>query len=181
MQEVRLFIEQYHYSKNINGVKISQCFKATNQEKLYGAMLFGQLSTTAWKKFAEKESEVLELRRLVMLDTCLKYSESRFIGFCLRWIKKEMPWVKVLCSYADPMYGHAGVIYKATNFVFDGMTPDDKGFYNPITGKTYHSRALRTKYKGDYKPFVKKLRKMKEEGLLKETVLKGKYRYIFKF
>ena len=178
---VRKFIEQNHYSKSINGVKISQCFKVMYNNELVGASLFGQLSTTAWKKFGKTEAEVLELRRLVLLDTCGKNSESRFIGFCLRWIKRNLKQVKVIVSYADPTFGHTGVIYKASNFTFTGMTPDDKGYFDPTTNKIYHSRALRTKYKGEYKPFVKRLRKMHKEGVLKEIILKGKYRYIYTF
>ncbi len=38
-----------------------------------------------------------------------------------------------------------------------------------ITGKVYHSRALRTKYKGKYKPFVERLCNKKHLGLLEES------------
>tara|TARA_R100000935_G_C2770078_1_gene137298 strand:- start:94 stop:774 length:681 start_codon:yes stop_codon:yes gene_type:complete len=177
--EVRPFIETNHYSKSINGVKITQCFKVEHLGKLVGAVLFGQLSTTAWKKFGKTEAEVLELRRLVLLDECGKNSESRVIGYCLRWLRNHLPHVKKIVSYADPMYGHDGVIYRASNFTMIGVTTDDKGFYDADTGKTYHSRAMRTKYKGDYKPFVKRLRAKLEAGLLVEKVLKGKFCYVY--
>ncbi len=179
IQGVRSFIEDNHYSKSINGVKITQCFSVDYEGELVGAVLFGQLSTTAWKKFGDTEKEVLELRRLVLLDKCQRNSESRVIGFCLRWIKKNIPEVKTVVSYADPMYGHEGVIYKASNFKMVGMTPDDKGFYDPESGKTYHSRAMRTKYKGEYKPFVKRLRAKLEAGLLEAKILKGKFCYVY--
>lgn len=178
-KEVRQFIEDNHYSKSINGVKITQCFKVTYDGLLVGAVLFGQLSTTAWKKFGDSEREVLELRRLVLLDECGKNSESRAIGWCLRWIKKNLSEVKIIVSYADPMHGHSGVIYRASNFKMIGKTPDDKGFYDPENGKTYHSRAMRTKYKGDYKPFVKRLRAKLEAGLLDTVILKGKFCYTY--
>lgn len=178
-KEVREFIVANHYSKSINGVKITQCFKVEHNSLLVGAVLFGQLSTTAWKKFGNSEAEVLELRRLVLLDDCGKNSESRVIGFCLRWIKLNIKSVKTIVSYADPMYGHSGTIYKASNFEMIGMTPDDKGFYDPEIGKTYHSRAMRTKYKGDYKPFVKRLRAKLEAGLLETITLKGKFCYTY--
>lgn len=181
VKDVRWFIETNHYSKNINGVKITQCFKITHNQKLVGAVLFGQMSTTAWKKFGESESEVLELRRLVLLDECGKNSESYVVGFCLRWIYKKIPSVKTIVSYADPMHGHSGIIYKAANFTFSGRTSDDKGYYDPENGKTYHSRALRTKYKGQFKPFVKKLREKLRLGILEPITLKGKYCYIYKF
>ena len=130
-KEVRGFIESNHYSKSINGVKITQCFKVMHDLKLVGAVLFGQMSTTAWKKFGESESEVLELRRLVLLDECGKNSESYVVGFCLRWIYKKIPNVKTIVSYADPMYGHSGIIYRASNFTLVGVTPDDLGYYDP--------------------------------------------------
>ena len=180
VSDVRRFIESHHYSKSINGVKITQCFRVDCEERLVGAALFGQLSTTAWKKFGKKESHVLELRRLVLLDRCGKNSESRVIGYCIRWIKKNLPNVKIIISYADPMYGHSGVIYKAANFEHIGMTPNDKGFIDIDTRKMYHSRALRTKYKGEYKPFVKRLREKLRRGELEEVILKGKHCYIYK-
>lgn len=176
---VRGFIERNHYSHSINGVKITQCFKVTHAGELVGAVLFGQLSTTAWRRFGETESEVLELRRLVLVDEAERNSESRVIGFCLRWIKKNLPEVRVIVSYADPMHGHSGVIYKASNFKHDGMTPSDRGFKDKATGKVYHSRALRTRYKGEYKPFVKRLREKLSAGLLEEIVLAGKHRYTY--
>ena len=179
-KEVRPFIEQHHYSKSINGVKITQCFKVYYKDTLVGAVLFGQMSTTAWKKFGDNESEVLELRRLVLIDECGRNSESRVIGHCLRWIKKNISSVKTIVSYADPMHGHSGVIYRASNFEMVGVTPDDKGFLDPETGKTYHSRAMRTKYKGEYKPFVKRLRQKLADGLLDTVVLKGKFCYVYK-
>jgi len=177
---IRSFIEQNHYTKSINGVKITQCFAVSHKGSLVGAALFGQLSTTAWKKFGSAESEVLELRRLVLIDNCGRNSESRVIGYCLRWIKRNLPAVRVVVSYADPMHGHTGIIYRASNFTMVGVTPDDTG-YRDETGKTYHSRAMRTKYKGEYKPFVKRLRAKLEAGLLDSVTLKGKYCYVYRF
>jgi hypothetical protein len=177
--EVREFIETHHYSHNINGVKVSCCFKVIYGEELVGAVLFGMMSTTAWKKFSSKESEVLELRRFVLLDECGRNSESRVIGFTLRWICANMEGVKIIVSYADPNYGHSGIIYKASNFRYLGTSGADIGYKDVETGKIYHSRALRTKYKGDYKPFVKKLREKKDNGELEEIKLVGKHCYIY--
>ena len=90
VSEIREFIETNHYSHNINGVKISCCFKVEYDNELVGAILFGMMSTTAWKKFSSIESEVLELRRLVLLDKAGRNSESRVVGFTINWIKRNM-------------------------------------------------------------------------------------------
>ena len=179
--DIRAFIETYHYSHNINGVKIKYCFKVEYNGALVGGVLFGAMSTTAWKKFADKESKVLELRRLVLIDSAGKNSESRVIGHCLRKIRKIDKEVEIIVSYADPYYKHNGTIYKASNFEYLGLSGKDKGFLDKETGKVYHSRALRTKYKGEYKPFVKKLREKLEEGLLTPFQIPPKHCFVFRF
>jgi len=176
---IKSFLEKHHYSHNINGVKSSYCFSVEHEGRLMGAVLFGQMSTTAWKRFGESESEVIELRRLVLLDCCPKNSESRVISQCLRWIKKNAKHIKVVVSYADPNYGHTGVVYKASNFNLAGKSGADKAYKDKDTGKIYHSRALRTKYKGEFKPFVKRLRQRLDEGILEPINLKPKHTYVY--
>ena len=177
--EIRKFVETYHYSHSVNGVKITQCFKAEYDGEIVGGIIYGQLSTTAWKKFGKTENEVLELRRLVLIDEAERNSESMFIGYTLKWLKGHLSFVKVVVSYADPNYGHTGIIYKASNFTFTGISAKDTGYRDIATGKTYHSRALRTKYKGRYKPFVMVLRDKLAKGELEQIELKGKYCYVY--
>ncbi len=47
------------------------------------------------------------------------------------------------------------------------------------TGKKYHSRSLRVKYKGELKPFAKRLNQMKIDGLLTEKEIQGKHIYVY--
>jgi hypothetical protein len=179
LSDVRAFVEAHHYSGSVNGVKITICYRVDHCGVLVGAVIYGQMSTTAWKKFGQSEAEVLELRRLVLVDEAPKNSESRVVGWTLRHIRKNLPNVNIVVSYADPHHGHTGVIYRASNFKYLGESASDTGFYNPITNKTYHSRALRTKYNGDYKPFVKELRFLKDMGILQPVVLPGKHCYVY--
>jgi hypothetical protein len=62
VSEIKSFIEDKHYSHSINGVKVSYSFAVEHEGYLVGAVLFGAMSTTAWKRFAQNEYEVLELR-----------------------------------------------------------------------------------------------------------------------
>ncbi len=179
LKEVRTFIETHHYSKSINGVKVTQCFTVRHNARLVGGVIFGAMATTAWKKFADAEWKVLELRRLVLLDEAERNSESRVIGATLRWLKTHTV-VEVVVSYADPQYGHQGTIYKASNFKYVGVSAADTGFRDTETGKVYHSRALRTKYKGEYKPFVQRLREKYANGELEMISLPGKHCYEYR-
>lgn len=179
IKDIRPFIETHHYSHNINGVKITYCFRVLYQNQLVGGVIFGAMSTTAWKRFSNKESQVLELRRLVLLDNVGRNSESRVIGWVLRWLRKNAPEISIIVSYADPAYNHTGIIYKASNFQYQGLSGKDKGYRDPETGRVYHSRALRTKYKGDFKPFVKILREKLKAGKLEIVELPGKHCYTY--
>ena len=80
-----------------------------------------------------------------------------------------------------PQYKHEGTIYRASNFEYVGLSGKDKGFLDTETGKTYHSRALRTKYKRDYKPFVKKLREKLSRGELIPIDLPQKHCFVFRY
>jgi hypothetical protein len=179
LSQIRRFVEANHYSRSVNGVKISHCFRVDCEGMLVGGVIFGGLSTTAWKRFADAEYKVLELRRLVLIDQAGRNSESRVIGWCLRWIKKHASKIEIVVSYADPAYGHSGAIYKASNFRYLGTTSSDKGFRDPESNKVYHSRALRTKYNGEFKPFVKILRSKYESGMLEVVNLPGKHCYVY--
>lgn len=155
-KEVRDFIEKHHYSHSINGVMASYCFGLYDNLEMVGAMLFGKLGmANTWKKYGSKEEDVLELRRLVCIDDTPKNTESYFIGKCLRWLKQNTE-VKTIVSYADPNYGHQGVIYQATNFKNVGNTA--KGKVIIWDGKKYHDKAIRTMYKGELKPFAQRLK-----------------------
>ena len=161
--EVRDFIERHHYSHNINGLMSSYCFAMYDQaDAMVGAMIYGKLGmANAWKKYGDSIDEVMELRRLVLVDDTPKNSESYFIGHTLRWLKTNTE-VKTIVSYADPNYGHSGIIYRATNFEHIGMTAPGKVII--WDGKKYHDKAIRTKYKGELKPFAKRLRQALEDG-----------------
>ena len=159
---VRDFIEKHHYSHNVNGVMSSYCFGLYDNLEMVGAMLFGKLGmANAWKKYGKSENDVLELRRLVCIDDTPKNTESYFIGKCLRWLKKNTA-VKTIVSYADPNYGHQGVIYQATNFKNIGKTARGKVII--WNGKKYHDKAIRTKYKGSLKPFAQQLKQALLDG-----------------
>lgn len=161
--EIRDFIEEYHYSHNINGTIANYCFALYRKSDnvMVGAMFYGKMAmANQYKKYGEID-EVMELRRLVLIDDTPKNTESYFIGQSLRWLKRNSP-VKTIVSYADPNYGHSGIIYRATNFEHVGMTSAGRVIiYN---GKKYHDKTIRTKYKGKLKPFAKKVKDALENG-----------------
>lgn len=177
LEEVREFIEKWHYSKNVNGLSITQCFKLTYQDEIIGAAIFGRIAMAGvWKKYVEKEEDIIELRRLCCIDDTPKNTESYFIGKCLKWLVKFTNFKKVI-SYADLDFGHHGVIYQATNFELVGRT--QKGRVIIYNGKRYHDKTIRTKYKGELKPFAKRIKEALETGEAYYVKTKGKNIYLY--
>lgn len=145
---VKPLIEKWHYSNNTKGLHISYCFGLFREgrfgmDELIGGMIFGVPSSMEGQKtdkYGNESGKVLELNRLCCIDNTPTNTESYFLGSTLKWLSKNTDY-QVVVSYADPEYGHSGVIYKATNFVHYGMTGTDKVLM--VDGKKYHRRTLR--------------------------------------
>ena len=87
-----------------------------------------------------------ELARLWIDDSVPKNAETYLIGRAIRYIRRNCPLVVSLVSYADPSAGHAGTIYKAANWTFDGRTDQERktprfDYANAKTGKKYSRRC----------------------------------------
>lgn len=176
--DIKGFIESNHYSKSINGCISDRCFALYDGNTIIGAAFFGRMAmANQWKKYGEREKDVIELRRLCCIDDTPKNTESYFIGKMLRWLSKNDQ-CKVVVSYADQEYGHKGTIYKASNFEYIGKTAGAKVI---IWGdKKYHDKAIRTKYNGKLKPFAERIRTALESGDAYFRKTAGKHIYIYK-
>lgn len=174
--EIRDFIEANHYSQSINGVKGDYYFMLEKDGEIVGGMIYGQLAmANTWRKYGESEADVLELRRLCLIDDTPRNAESFFIGQTLRWLKANTA-VKTIVSYADPNYGHSGIIYQATNFTMTGMTSGGRVIM--WDGKKYHDKTIRTKYKGVLKPFAKRVKDALDRGDAFYVKQEPKYIYV---
>ena len=175
--EIKDFMEQWHYSHSINGVLSDYCFKMEHDGKMIGAAIFGKPAMA--KQLDGFGDGTIELRRLVCVDDTKRNAESFFIGRMLRWLKANTN-IRNIISYADPEYGHEGVIYKASNFILKGKTAAGKVIM--FNGKKYHDKTIRTMYNGKLKPFAAEVKKALEDGraTYKETVGKNTYVYFLR-
>jgi hypothetical protein len=176
--DISIFIENWHYSKNVNGLTYDHCFKLLDKNyKIIGAIIYGKISmANVWKKYTDKESNLIELKRLCCIDNTPKNTESFFIGSTLRWLKKNTD-IKTVISYADMTYSHNGTIYKASNFIYNGITKPGKVIL--YKNKVYHDKTIRTKYKGIYKPFAIEINNALKSGIAKYSETKGKHIYLY--
>ena len=85
-----------------------------------------------------------ELARLFIEDATPKNTETWFMSRAIAYVKRARPEVELLISYADPSAGHAGVIYKAGNWIADGRTDQERKtprFDYAVGAKVYSRRA----------------------------------------
>ena len=114
-----------------------------------------------------KPEDVIELRRLCCIDATPKNTESRFIGYCLRWLRKNTE-MKAVLSLADPNVGHQGIIYKATNFKEIGKTFKDGHPRILIDGMEKHARDLYDRHGTSSVEVLKEIYKDRIEFVLKK-------------
>lgn len=118
--------------------------------------------------------EVLELKRLWLVDEAPKNSESYFIAKTFDWLRKNTG-IKVLISYSDPMENHLGIIYQATNWLYQGNnTSLSKGYLHRINGKLRNQRSVCVVYKT-----IKREELLKIDPNYERVEIKKKHRYIY--
>jgi hypothetical protein len=122
-----------------------------------------------------KNENVLELTRLWINDSEGKNTESYFLGKTFWWLKNNDTKVKILISYSDPMYGHKGGIYQATNWWYQGNnTMLIKSYLHKINNEILHPRTVVAKYG------TIKVDELKKKDINYERIeMKKKHRYLY--
>lgn len=139
--ECDAFIHAHYLAKRPAIVLL--CLIAEREGKPIGCIVYSAPPREADKRYGGK---VWELARLYLLDEIPKNAETWLIGQSVRHIKREHKEVHCLLSYADPSAGHSGTIYRAANWLSDGMTDCERktprcDYYDERTGKKYGRRG----------------------------------------
>lgn len=150
-------------------------FTYWDQYELVGVMVYTLPSgPTAGQSYCpESPDKVLELRRLVCIDDTPKNAESFFISRTLKWLKRNTDNVLIL-SYADPVQGHAGTIYKASNFDYVGRSQG--GTMLEVDGKLVHGRSLTIN-----RPYAKVLQERMKAGDPNVKIIKTEPKHLFSY
>lgn len=94
--------------------------------------------------------EYLELNRMWLSDKAPRNSESRSLAYAVRWLRRALPRIRWIQSFADERCGGWGVVYQAANYVYVGhhlssfWTLDGKAFHHLLT--TAHRDSPRGRY-----------------------------------
>ena len=89
--------------------------------KLLGVMTFGVGPFYGFKLVNNATpDDVVTLTRLWSPDELPSNSESKILGVALRSLKRDTS-LKFVLAYSDPVFGHFGTIYQATNWLYTGF------------------------------------------------------------
>ena len=178
---IKSFVKYHHYSHKTCGLKIYQCFGLYSEgtfgiPQLVGAMIYAKpaMPNPPKKYNPNNPDKCLELVRLVCIDDTPRNTESFFIGKTLKWLKKHTD-VEMVISYADANHGHTGVIYKASNFTFEGMTGEKRQVL--VDGKPYHERSL-TDHSAPIYDVIRERIAKNDPGI---QIIRTKPKYIFTY
>lgn len=114
---------------------------------LRGGVTYGTPASRHLQKSAcpSEPDRVVELNRLWLDDSLPRNSESWFVS---RTLKMLPP--RIVVSYADPLFGHYGYVYRALNFHYAGWTDMERKTprfdYLPADPKTHTRDAFRNGY-----------------------------------
>lgn len=134
------FIISIHYAKRFPS--ISYYFGLFDADELIGVVCYGTPASHSLtigicgKKY---KSQVLELNRLV-----LKYNRKNEASYLVSKSLKLLPKPKIIVSYADTSQNHVGVVYKASNFIYTGLS--DKRTEWAMKGSKLHSKTICDSY-----------------------------------
>ncbi len=133
-------ILDHHYLHNMPSAT-RRCFAVRLDGELVGAVVFTAGARLGHRTLsAARPQQVATLARLWLSDSAPKNSESRVIGFVLRYLSRNTDW-KLLLSYADPNAGHVGTIYQATGWLYLGQQAPTS-YVDLGDGKLLHPRTV---------------------------------------
>lgn len=126
---------------------ISYAFGLYLHGSLMGAVTYGVPASRHLQMSAcpTGPDKVLELNRLWLDDSLPRNSASWFVSRTLRLLP-----ARIIVSYADPLHGHYGYVYRALNFHYAGWTDMERRTprfdYLPSNPMTHTRDAFRNGY-----------------------------------
>lgn len=159
-------IERVHYSHSIFGVTTSHCYAVRLDGRVVGGAIFGKPGAYNVSRKYDQGEPLLELRRFVLENWLPRNSESRALGVMFRDLRRKG--IKRILSYADPAFGHSGVIYAATGFTRVGVSSARKHVL--WKGKKYPDRNV---HQVNF-PFHRELREALASGEATKVHVPGK-------
>ena len=168
----RNLVVSHHYLHSIPGGTMLT-FGVFLETRLMGAIVFGAGPQNGFRLVdGARMEDCLTLTRLWLTDVLPRNSESRVLGFTIKAMQKYTS-VKFLVSYCDPVQGHIGTIYLATNWLYTGLSTP-MSLFDLGDGVARHSRSFAHAFGTRSISYFKS-----HEMQVHQLNQTGKYRYVY--
>jgi hypothetical protein len=162
----------WHYSKCLPAGKVVK-IGAWENGNFIGVVLFSRGATPhIGTPYKLTQYEVCELTRIAL--TKHQTQVSRIISIAIRLLKEKCPKIRLIVSYADADQNHSGGIYKATNWIYEGLKNCGTRGAFIVNGKKTHPRTIGA---GGGVQSIQWIRKNLDPKA-KEFITKGKHKYL---
>tara|TARA_B100000287_G_scaffold435372_1_gene503347 strand:- start:1582 stop:2388 length:807 start_codon:yes stop_codon:yes gene_type:complete len=122
-----------------------------------------------------ENGNVLELTRLWVAESEGKNTESFFLGKTFSWLKENDKDIWILISYSDPMVDHVGIIYQATNWLYQGNNvKKGKSWMYKINNQWYHPRTVISNWGSTKDAIIAEV-----DENFEKVVMPKKHRYLY--
>lgn len=138
----------WHYSRSLPCSKTARIGVWENG-RFIGCLIFAWGSNKNLScEFSLKMTECIELCRVALAEH--KTPVSRIVSIALKMLKRAMPGIRLVVSYADPNRSHngkshTGTIYKAGGWLYIGTSQTPEAGIM-LKGKLTHRRTINSKY-----------------------------------
>jgi len=140
----RYAVEHFHYSKSLPGSKKIK-LGVWEDGVFIGAVIFSHGATPhIGSPYGLPQTEVCELTRVALAKH--RTPVSRIVAIALKMLKRGNPGLRLVVSYADTDHGHAGGIYKAGGWVYEGLMNEGARGAFIIKGQRVHPKTVHSKY-----------------------------------
>jgi len=134
-------VEKWHYSQRMPKSKLAK-IGVWEDGKFIGTVLYGVGATPELcKPYNLTNLQVCELVRVAL--TTHVTPVSRIIAVSLKILKRDMPGLRLVVSFADTNQGHHGGIYQAGGWLYAG---ESMGRVIVTNGVAEHPRTLGLRY-----------------------------------
>jgi hypothetical protein len=153
----------WHYSKCLPAGKVVK-IGAWENGNFIGVVLFSRGATPhIGTPYKLTQYEVCELTRIAL--TKHQTQVSRIISIAIRLLKEKCPKIRLIVSYADADQNHSGGIYKATNWIYEGLKNCGTRGAFIVNGKKTHPRTIGAGGGGAINTMDKKKPRPKSQGI----------------
>jgi len=162
----------FHYAKSVP-VNVFGYSVFNNKNEWCGVVLYGTGATpNIGSQYKLKQGQIVELVRMALNGK--QESTTKAMAISIKLLKKDLPLIKMIVSYADIDQNHYGTIYQATNWIYVGDCNQNTRTGFIINGKKIHNKSLHGMGKEQSIKGAKSI-----DPNATEFISKGKRKYIY--